>query len=99
MASWDQAQYAKFIDQRTRPAAELLARVPPITTPARVIDLGSGPGNSTALLRERFPGARLCGVDSSPEMLRAARAALPELEWIEADVERYEPDGPVDLLF
>jgi trans-aconitate 2-methyltransferase len=98
MAAWNEAQYAKFIDQRTRPAAELLARVP-LVEPARVIDLGSGPGNSTALLRERFPRARLSGVDSSPEMLRAARAVLPEVEWIEADVERYQPDGPVDLLF
>jgi trans-aconitate 2-methyltransferase len=98
MASWSEAQYAKFIDQRTRPAAELLARVP-LSAPARAIDLGSGPGNSTALLRARFPEARLSGVDSAPDMLRAARSALPEVEWIEADVERYEPDGPVDLLF
>jgi trans-aconitate 2-methyltransferase len=97
MASWNEAQYAKFIDQRTRPAAELLARVP-LAAPSRVIDLGSGPGNSTALLRERFPDARLSGVDNSPEMLRAARAALPDVEWIEADVERYEPDA-ADLLF
>jgi trans-aconitate 2-methyltransferase len=98
MASWSEAQYAKFIDQRTRPAAELLARVP-LAAPARIIDLGSGPGNSTALLHERFPAARLSGVDSAPDMLRAARAALPGVAWIEADVAHYEPDGPVDLLF
>jgi trans-aconitate 2-methyltransferase len=28
MPSWDQAQYLKFAAERTRPARELLARVP-----------------------------------------------------------------------
>jgi trans-aconitate 2-methyltransferase len=96
--SWTEAQYAKFLDQRTRPAAELLARVP-LVAPAHVVDLGSGPGNSTALLRARFPAARLTGVDSAPDMLRAARAALPEVEWVEADVASYAPPQPADLLF
>jgi trans-aconitate 2-methyltransferase len=98
MPTWDEAQYLKFVDARTRPAAELLARVP-VADAARVVDLGCGPGNSTALLRDRWPGARITGVDSSPEMLGKARAALTDVEWVQGDVTRYVPDGPVDVFF
>ena len=55
--TWDPDIYLKFGSERTRPALELLARVP-IATPERVIDLGCGPGNSTALLAARWPDAR-----------------------------------------
>jgi trans-aconitate 2-methyltransferase len=98
MPSWDEPQYRKFLDARTRPARELLARLP-LTAAKRVIDLGCGPGNSTELLVERWPGARVIGVDSSPEMLRSARESLPDVEWVQADVRDYRPAGPVDVLF
>jgi trans-aconitate 2-methyltransferase len=98
MATWDQAQYLKFADERTRPAHELLARVP-LTTPERVVDLGCGPGNSTALLRARWPGAQLLGVDNSPNMLQRARQDYPDIEWLEADVAGFAPRAPVDVLF
>lgn len=98
MSQWDDRQYLKFADERTRPAEELLRRVP-LKAAERVFDLGCGPGNSSALLRERWPEARLTGVDNSPEMLRAARKSLPDVEWIEADAASYEPPVPADLLF
>jgi trans-aconitate 2-methyltransferase len=98
MATWDDRQYLKFGDERTRPARELLARVP-LTSAARVVDLGCGPGNSTALLRERFPSARLTGVDSSSAMLERARQELPGLDFVEADVASFHASEPPDLLF
>jgi trans-aconitate 2-methyltransferase len=97
-AAWDHAQYLKFADERTRPARELLARVPTATA-TRVVDLGCGPGNSTALLRARLPTATLHGVDNSPEMLQRARADLPELTFIEADVSTFRADQAPDVLF
>jgi trans-aconitate 2-methyltransferase len=97
MGKWDDKQYLKFADERTRPAEELLRRVP-LSAAERVVDLGCGPGNSTALLRERWPAARVTGVDNSPEMLRAARA-LPDVEWVEADAASYQPAAPLDVLF
>ena len=98
MPSWDEAQYLKFADERTRAARELLARVP-LGHPAHVVDLGCGPGNSTALLHERWPDARVVGVDSSPEMLARARRDLPGLTFELGDVRGYAPAQPVDVFF
>ena len=98
MPTWDERQYAMFLDARTRPARELLARVP-LAAVQRAIDLGCGPGNSTELLRERWPAARITGVDSSPQMLKSARAALPDVGWIESDLRAYRPEAPVDVIF
>lgn len=95
---WDDRQYLMFAEERTRPARELLARVP-LASARRVVDLGCGPGNSTALLRERWPGARLSGVDSSEEMLRRARGGLPDVEWVQADAARFVAGEPLDVLF
>jgi len=53
-AVWDPVQYLRFANERLRPALDLLARVP-LDTPARVVDLGCGPGNVTAILKQRFP--------------------------------------------
>ncbi len=97
MASWDQAQYLKFEAERTRPARELLARVRVEATTA--VDLGCGPGNSTALLCERWPSARVVGVDNSSDMLARARQDLPEVEFLDGDVAGYRPAQPVDVLF
>jgi len=98
MPTWDDAQYLKFVGARTRPAAELLARVP-ATGASYVVDLGCGPGNSTGLLKQRWPGAKLVGVDDSEEMLVTARAALPDVEWVKADLRAYQPQRPVDVVF
>lgn len=98
MPTWDDQQYLKFADERTRAARDLLARVP-LDDAATVVDLGCGPGNSTALLVERWPQARVVGVDSSAEMLRSARQALPQVEWMQADLRAWAPAAPVDLIF
>jgi trans-aconitate 2-methyltransferase len=98
MSAWNDQQYLKFADERTRPAQELLARVP-LSAAACVVDLGCGPGNSTALLVARFPDAQVTGVDNSNEMLARARKEVPGVAFIEADIQSYRPQEPVDLLF
>jgi trans-aconitate 2-methyltransferase len=98
LALWNDGQYLKFGDERTRAARELLARVP-LEHVARAVDLGCGPGNSTALLCDRWPNARVTGIDNSPEMLERARRDLPTVEWILGDAGSYRATEPVDLLF
>lgn len=98
MTDWQPDRYLRFADQRTRPARDLLAQVP-LAAPSRVYDLGCGPGNSTALLLERFPAAEVTGIDNSPAMLEAARAACPEATFRFADLADWAPEGSVDLLF
>jgi trans-aconitate 2-methyltransferase len=96
--TWQPERYLAFADQRTRAALDLLARVP-LADSVRVADLGCGPGNSTALLAERWPGAAIIGVDSSPEMLAEARASGVRATWVEADIGAWTPDRPFDLIF
>jgi trans-aconitate 2-methyltransferase len=96
--SWHPERYLAFDDYRTRPAADLLARVP-LRAPERVVDLGCGPGNSTALLALRWPQADVLGIDSAAAMLAKAREGGIAARWLEADIASWTPDAPVDLLF
>lgn len=64
---------------------ELLARVP-LENIEYIADLGCGPGNITALLHQRWPAARITGIDSSPAMIAEARSALPDCLFVEADI-------------
>jgi trans-aconitate 2-methyltransferase len=98
VAEWNAAQYLKFADQRTRPAADLLARIAR-PAPARVIDLGCGPGNATALLAARWPDAEITGLDNAPDMLATARRDHPAIAWREADLSTWRPDARYDVVY
>lgn len=94
---WDPERYLAYADERGRPFVELLARVA-APAPHAVVDLGCGPGNLTALLRDRWPDADLLGLDSSPEMIDAARATDDRVTWQVADLRDWRPAAPVDVL-
>lgn len=96
--AWDPDTYLTFGEERTRPARELLSRVP-VDAPARVADLGCGPGNSTALLAARWPGASIDAVDSSREMLDTARASGLDARFVEADISTWKPEAQFDVVF
>jgi trans-aconitate 2-methyltransferase len=85
MPNWSATQYLKFGDERTRPSRDLAARIEGVNV-RRVVDLGCGPGNSTAVLAERWPHAELTGLDNSPRMIEAARLAYPGWRWVESDI-------------
>ncbi|KAF3761925.1 S-adenosyl-L-methionine-dependent methyltransferase [Cryphonectria parasitica EP155] len=108
---WSANQYLKFGSERTRAVHDLVANIP-LQDPKHIIDLGCGPGNSTAVLASRWPDAQVSGVDSSPDMLAKARANLPGVTFTQADLHTYEPPtttttsssssigpGTADLLF
>ena len=98
-AGWDPATYLRFAGERARPFVELLTRVD-APYPQVVVDLGCGDGSVTAGLAERWPGASVTGIDSSPAMLAAAAAhAVPgRLDFVAGDLRTWRPDAPVDVL-
>jgi len=98
MADWNPALYTAYEEERTRPAAELLARVP-IGDARLVVDLGCGPGNSTELLAQRWPMAQALGVDNSPAMLETARQRLPAATFEAGDIATWTPTMAPDLLY
>ena len=98
MHAWDPDRYLVYADERGRPFLDLLGRVD-ARQPERVVDLGCGPGNLTALLPRRWPGAEVVGLDSSDSMVGAARrAGIEGVRFEVADLRRWRPDQPVDVL-
>jgi trans-aconitate 2-methyltransferase len=100
MIMWDAGQYLRFGGERARPFFDLVAQVG-ATSPGYVADLGCGPGNLTAALAERWPGATVAGVDNSPEMIDAAERSVPPragLSFEVGDVWDWRPGRPVDVL-
>lgn len=99
MSDWNSEQYLKFKAQRTQPAIDLAARLEGF--PREIIDLGCGPGNSTRVLKNRFPNAHIIGADYSENMLQKARSENPDLEFVRLDLsgEISEYNGKFDIVF
>lgn len=95
--SWSAKQYVAFEDERTRPVRDLLGALPPIDA-RTVIDVGCGPGNSTEVLAARYPQARISGVDSSADMIAAARQRLPNIRFEVQDLRDWQDAGPFDVI-
>lgn len=97
-AVWDPGQYAKFADERLRPGFELMARLPPLPA-GDLVDLGCGAGEHLRELAARLPGRRAIGIDTSAQMLAKARAAAPDIHWVQADITAWAPEEPPALLY
>ena len=96
--SWDPERYLTYADERGRPFVDLLARVG-ADEPGAVVDLGCGPGNLTALLARRWPGARVRGLDSSEAMVARAHSDVREVDFEVADLRDWAAgDDRVDVL-
>ncbi|HEX2361739.1 MAG TPA: trans-aconitate 2-methyltransferase [Jiangellaceae bacterium] len=93
---WDPQRYLVFGDERGRPFRDLMTVVD-AKSPLAVVDLGCGPGNLTASLVQRWPDARIVGVDSSAEMVAAARQ-VDGIDVVHADIREWAPDRAVDVL-
>ncbi len=95
--TWSAQQYARFEDERTRPVRDLVAAIP--RDDARTaVELGCGPGNSTEALAARYSKAAVRGLDSSADMIRAARERLPDIEFELADIADWRAQAPVDVI-
>ena len=96
---WNASIYSQFIDARTKPARDLLAAIPKSFSPNTCYDLGCGPGNSTILLKERFPNAAIIGIDSSSNMLKKATANYPNIHFFKQDIATFESLEKIDCIF
>lgn len=100
MPTWNAQQYMKFGDERTQPCRDLAVRVN-VDAPRRVIDLGCGPGNSTAIAAQRWPQAQITGLDSSPEMIDTARQERPDGTWVVGEIASWSAtnEREFDIIF
>src|SRR5882672_5307500 len=100
MNTWNSSQYLKFANERTQPSIDLAARIG-LEAPKTIIDLGCGPGNSTAAIARRFPNAAVTGLDNSPAMLAKAKKDHPQWTWLEHDMAAWAeaPTATYDLVF
>lgn len=98
MKEWNPDLYRQFEAERTRPAAELLSRVPRRNV-SYATDLGCGPGNSTELLFQTWPEAHITGLDSSQAMLEQALKRLPDCHFTQADIRHWQAPVPQDLIY
>jgi trans-aconitate 2-methyltransferase len=92
---WDPTTYLTFADHRGRPFHDLVGRIA-AREPRRVVDLGCGPGNLTETLAHRWPTATLDALDSSPEMVEAARAR--GINAHVGDVTEWTPEPDTDVV-
>ena len=98
MSDWDSGQYMKFKNERTRPAIDLISRID--RRADRILDIGCGPGNSTARLFEKFPDAEIIGIDSSENMLEKAKSTYPQLKFQKCFVpDELDVLGSFDIIF
>jgi trans-aconitate 2-methyltransferase len=96
---WDPDQYLRFGAERALPFRHLTAAIDHLQ-PAAVVDLGCGPGGLTATLLERWPKARITGIDTSREMVdHAQRREVPgRLTFEIGDALTWRAAHPVDLI-
>ncbi|KQN64768.1 trans-aconitate 2-methyltransferase [Erwinia sp. Leaf53] len=98
MKDWNPDLYRQFEAERTRPAEELLRRIP-LTQINYATDLGCGPGNSTELLHRAWPSAQITGLDSSQAMIDQARQRLPGCRFELADIRSWQARPAQDVIY
>ncbi|MBG0568304.1 trans-aconitate 2-methyltransferase [Actinoplanes aureus] len=94
---WDPTVYRRFGTERSRPFFDLVRQIG-AERPRAVVDLGCGPGELTRTLAERWPGARVVGIDSSPEMIAKAAADPGPVGFRLGGIEDWHPEPDVDVV-
>ncbi len=94
---WNPGAYARFRDQRLRPALDLLNAVGQMGA-GDVVDLGCGNGVMAEALRARAGNRALVGVDASPAMLEKAQGTgYDALQ--QADIAEWLPRRAPGLIY
>ena len=98
MSDWNPAQYLKFSNERTQPSIDLAGRIM-IDEVSSILDVGCGPGNSTQVLRVRWPDAETTGLDNSRKMIEEAQRAYPDGAWVVGDASELAGPPVYDVVF
>jgi trans-aconitate methyltransferase len=94
--SWDPETYDREFGFVSAHGADVLGWLD-LLPGERVVDLGCGTGELAAHMLAR--GAVVIGIDSDEAMIAAARAAVPEAQFLVADGHDFTVDAPVDAVF
>jgi trans-aconitate 2-methyltransferase len=97
---WNPEQYHRFRSERREPFDDLLDLCEPVPA-GRIVDLGCGTGDLTALLHEHLQAGQTVGVDSSEAMLALATADhkhVPGLSFAAGDIATWLGED-LDLVF
>ncbi len=88
---------AEEVPDYARLQEEAAAATAEVASVRRVLDLGTGTGETARRVLARHPDAALVGVDASEAMLSRARDVLPDADLRVARLEDPLPAGPFDL--
>ncbi len=97
------SKYARFYDEysgvQDKCASNLIGKLEEGDF-KKILDIGCGTGNYTALLRERFPRARIKAVDISDQMVEIAKEKLKgkDVEFVTGDAENPQFNETFDLI-
>ena len=95
---WNPNLYLQYNDHRLQPSMDLVSRIQ-LKNPQKILDYGCGPGNSTQVLRAKWPHAEILGTDYSESMIQKAKASYPDMCWDKRDITTWEPSEKQDLVF
>lgn len=71
----------KFERARTQPSRDLVSCAECASPAPKILDIGCGAGNSTRILKNKFPTADILGIDSSADMMENARKANSDIRF------------------
>ncbi|MBN1952107.1 MAG: methyltransferase domain-containing protein [Bacteroidales bacterium] len=95
---WNPELYLQFEKERRQPSIDLVSRIDK-KNPQQIIDIGCGPGNSTQVLRYRWPDSKIMGIDNSEAMIAKAKRDYPDQDWNVFDAATEMIPGKFDIVF
>jgi trans-aconitate 2-methyltransferase len=98
VADWSPEQYRRFAVERAEPFHDLIGLIEAGGI-HRAVDLGCGPGELTALAKERLGIGEMTGIDNSSAMLAAAEEhTAAGLCFERGDIASWTSAGDLDLV-
>jgi trans-aconitate methyltransferase len=94
--SWDAKQYDQRIGYVSSLGADLVDLLK-VRLGEKILDLGCGTGDLAEKMNEA--GAKVWGIDYSPDMIEKARIKYPHLVFNVANAERFKVEEQMDAVF